>query len=248
MVLVSFRGAHGLFVQVDLDGNLTVEESKSILHTSHPGIGPLTRCIFKGQILHPRTRIRSIQIGPDDYIVLHSGSAPGASFPAHLEGKVTSLVALGFPRALCESALRSARGNVDKAAQNLLDGNVVTEVDRMRQLLRDQPNALEVLIRNLEAVDPAEGRQMREHPEAFLQSLGLDPGKFDLRAFRERRVEVPESAPPPPDRGELSMDDRAAVGRLAEIFAAIDPRQIEQVFVQCDRNEEAAANFLFTLM
>jgi hypothetical protein len=123
----------------------------------------------------------------------------------------------------------------------------------VRQYILENPPVLEDLIRETETHGYS---GFRQHPELLLQRAGLDPSRFDLDAFRNRRV--PPSADglagflsrfltalavEPIDESQLTADDWLAIRRLQELGNFSEERVI-RVYVMALRNEALAASLL----
>jgi hypothetical protein len=125
------------------------------------------------------------------------------------------------------------------------------------RLMQANPSIIEDFIRYAEEFGCSGPRR---NPAEMLRRYGLDPSKFDLEAFRNRRVppsrdgvlgvqralikEVEDRGPPPPyDVSRLTKADWAAIRRLQKLGGFPESRAV-QVYVIRHKNEKAAAEFL----
>jgi hypothetical protein len=179
-----FRGRSGV-LEFDIPEDLTVADVRSLIHDSDPTSFPNVRLLYRGELLHDSRVLGRLSLSPTDHIVLHNAPSPTErpSDPDSLK----ALLDLGFPRPQCLEALRSAHGDVTRAADILLSGPAVDPHRELREHLLKNPSALEEVIRNFEAASPdEEGRRFRQNPEELLRFLGIDAALFDLEAVRGR--------------------------------------------------------------
>ena len=101
---------------------------------------------------------------------------------------------------------------------------------QLRQLVRDNPAALEGALQQIVAQSPPLLEAIRANTAEFLQMLS-----------------EPVAAPLAPAHGahvaELSQEEAAAVQRLQGL--GFSQQEAVEAYLVCDKNEEAAANFLF---
>jgi len=236
--------------ELDVPPDSTVSRVRALLLESHPELQPTVQFMFNGQLLHDSRVLDRLSILPSDFIVLlHPPSqAPVPRFHEISPDSLQNLMDLGFPKDQCLTALRAARGDANRAASYLLEGNIPGHtpdvLELARKTLSEHPDALENVIRSLEVALPdREGPRFREHPEELLRMLKLDPSKFDLGAIRSRvaRTVVVDR------KAELSEDDHAAIKRLQEI-GNFQMDVVVQAYLDCNKSEEEAADLLIALL
>ncbi|CAB4252105.1 similar to Saccharomyces cerevisiae YEL037C RAD23 Protein with ubiquitin-like N terminus, subunit of Nuclear Excision Repair Factor 2 (NEF2) with Rad4p that binds damaged DNA [Maudiozyma barnettii] len=123
----------------------------------------------------------------------------------------------------------------------------------LREVVSGNPEALAPLLENLCTRYPQLREQIMANPEVFISMLleavgdnlqdiaNLEDG--DLGAAQtEGQIEGSEQAPP--FNLEMSEEDEQAVSRLCEL--GFERTLVIQVYFACDKNEEIAANMLFT--
>jgi hypothetical protein len=122
-----------------------------------------------------------------------------------------------------------------------------------RQYILENPSMIENLIRETESRGHT---RAREHPEIILEHLGIDPSRFDLDGFRNRRIPphpdglnallmrlISGVATQPIDESQVTADDRLAIRRLRELGDFPDDILI-RTYLAAGRNETLAANLL----
>ncbi|OHT04097.1 hypothetical protein TRFO_06386 [Tritrichomonas foetus] len=127
-------------------------------------------------------------------------NAPRIEDSPEFESNVQQLMELGYPRTDCEAALKAAFGNPDRAAEYLMTGNIPEDeemgdfsdqqriavtVQALVSVLQSHPEALENIMQVFDQQNPA----LRQSPEVFLQSFGLDPSGFDCDGVRNRTAQ-----------------------------------------------------------
>lgn len=116
--------------------------------------------------------------------------------------KVDQLMEIGqYRRPECEAALRASYGNVERAAEYLLSGNIPTSpntstqnnqthqlnnefIVTFRKMLQREPRVLENFVEEFERENPI----YRQQPELLLSQFGLSTEGFDLEGIRNYSV------------------------------------------------------------
>jgi hypothetical protein len=126
----------------------------------------------------------------------------------------------------------------------------------LRERLTNNPSAIEDIIQAAEA----RGFGLaRVGLELWISVLGIDPSRYDLDAFRNRRV-PPSGEPvhpliarmldalsqqfPPPNTSQFTEEDWSAVRRLAELANWPESYAVH-AYAIAERNEETAADLIF---
>jgi hypothetical protein len=191
-----------------------------------------------------RTRARGV-------VEIYSGPLDNDS---EFQAGIATLLALGFPRKKCESALRSAYGDLNRAANYLARGrwpkvggdSWVQAFEDMKLILRRNPAALENVVRDYEQMEPdGLGANYRERPEELVAWYGLDPTPFDFEAVKNRTtMPVAFEAPKVSDgEGGLSEGERDAIARLVATSGAPE-RTVIDVYLAVHGDELRAAQML----
>jgi UV excision repair protein RAD23 len=112
----------------------------------------------------------------------------------------------------------------------------------MLEMLASNPEMVEQLAAEIEQQDPAAAQQLRANPQGFIQAMN----QMNQMAAAGGMPGMPPGAGRPggPQVVQLSQEDGEAVARLVEISGR-DRNAAAQAYLACDKNEEAAINFLF---
>lgn len=126
-------------------------------------------------------------------------------------------------------------------------GLTMEDLLALRQVVSGNPEALAPLLENLSNRYPQLREQIMANPEVFvsmlLEAVGDNlQGTMDFENMAEGEDELAEGEQPTPIT--LSEDDEQAVGRLCEL--GFERTLVIQVYFACDKNEEIAANMLFS--
>ncbi|EJS44097.1 rad23p [Saccharomyces arboricola H-6] len=172
-------------------------------------------------------------------------------FAQAAQGGNTSSGALGSVGSAADAAQGGPPGSIGLTVEDLLS---------LRQVVSGNPEALAPLLENISARYP----QLREHimanPEVFVSMLleAVGDNMQDVMEGADEMVEGEEvevagessTAGPGQSEGESSFqvdytpEDDQAISRLCELGFERD--LVIQVYFACDKNEEAAANILFS--
>ncbi|KLO12268.1 UV excision repair protein Rad23 [Schizopora paradoxa] len=109
--------------------------------------------------------------------------------------------------------------------------------DRMaglREMLAQNPAAMQPMIQQLAAANPQLAEQLANNPEALMQILNQIDGEG---GFEGDEGGIPQGAIP------IEAEDRPAIERLVAL--GFTPARAAQAYFAFDKNEELAANFLF---
>jgi UV excision repair protein RAD23 len=134
------------------------------------------------------------------------------------------------------------------------EGSDVPEGDMMsqvRDILQAQPEMAEVVLQQLAASNPQIAQLIQTNPEAFLRyitegdqealasALGIPPEYIEAAQNEEEGAEAGDSY-----QIQITEEENEAITRLCEL--GFDRNLVIQVYFACDKNEEMAANLLFT--
>ncbi|KAM8707251.1 hypothetical protein ACLKA7_011360 [Drosophila subpalustris] len=182
---------------------------------------------------------------------------PQAPSTAPDEQRVRDLINMGYEEQNVRAALRASFNHPERAIEYLITGippaaaatpagtatpaaaapeNAVTETAErlqylatnprfahVRDMIRQNPELLELVLQHLSETDPGTFEAIRSHQEEFIQMLNV---------------------PLQPATDTLSHEEEAAVERLMAL--GFDRDSVVQVYLACDRNEELAAQLLFS--
>ncbi|AMD21166.1 HEL114Wp [Eremothecium sinecaudum] len=138
-------------------------------------------------------------------------------------------------------------------------GLTFEDLMQLRGVINGDPESLPPLLESLSERYPDLREQIMSNPEAFISMLLQAVGgslptespedSLALRADDADAGDAPVTALPgtttsSQDLLQLSTDDITAIDRLCEL--GFDRDLVVQVYVACDKNEEVAANMLFT--
>lgn len=149
-----------------------------------------------------------------------------------------------------------AAGNSDNSSLQTI-GLTFEDLMQLRSVINGDPEALPPLLESLSERYPELREKIMGNPEVFVSMLlqavgGAIPSESvdESTVFRSEDPELPnstteESAPArAQEMLQLSLEDVTAIDRLCEL--GFDRDLVIQVYVACDKNEEVAANMLFT--
>ncbi|KAH8381872.1 hypothetical protein KR009_000698 [Drosophila setifemur] len=176
------------------------------------------------------------------------------------EQRVRDLMAMGYEEQEVRSALRASFNHPERAIEYLISGipQEVSELTapttapmnpqsleplmgdprfgRVRDIIRRNPELLEVVLSRLAETDPAAFEAIRTHQEEFVTLLNGGESEDlggDLEGDpRTEHIQV-----------TLSPEEAVAVDRLVSL--GFQRETAVQAYLACDRNEELAADILF---
>ncbi|CEP63103.1 Rad23p LALA0_S07e02454g [Lachancea lanzarotensis] len=130
-------------------------------------------------------------------------------------------------------------------------GLTMEDLLSLRQVVTGNPEALAPLLESLSTRYPELREQIMSNPEMFISMLleavggSLQEGDMNLEGALEggMNAEGIEEGQAPPTI-ELTPQDEAAISRLCEL--GFERSLAVQVYFACDKNEEIAANMLFS--
>lgn len=180
---------------------------------------------------------------------------PQAPSIAPDEERVRDLMSMGYEEQEVRAALRASFNHPERAIEYLITGippaattslaapvtapagNEVTETAErlqylataprfahVRDMIRQNPELLELVLQHLSESDPATFEAIRSHQEEFINMLNVPL--------------LPETTE------SLTLQEEAAVERLMAL--GFDRDSVVQVYLACDKNEELAAQLLFS--
>ncbi|XP_017113503.1 UV excision repair protein rhp23 [Drosophila elegans] len=186
----------------------------------------------------------------------HSGTAAQVVAPSLAidEQRVCDLMAMGYGEQEVRSALRASLNHPERAIEYLISGipqepaaaappsgeasealdQLVGDpvLARVRDMIRENPELLQVILNRLAETDPAAFEAVQSHQEEFLAMLtgGDSAGSVDLDAGGTLQV-------------SLTAEEVAAVERLEALgFQRV---MAVQAYLACDKDEQMAAEILF---
>lgn len=124
-------------------------------------------------------------------------------------------------------------------------------MSQVRDILQAQPEMAEVVLQQLAASNPQLAEVIQSNPEAFLRyitegdqealatALGVPPDYIEAVQNEEEAAEGGDSY-----QIQITEAENQAITRLCEL--GFDRNLVIQVYFACDKNEEMAANLLFT--
>jgi len=124
--------------------------------------------------------------------------------------------------------------------------------DELARMITANPAVLAQVLPALQQSHPALAEAIRANPEQFMRVLQeratpLDPVATMLRAVQQGQAPGGGTGVRPPGQVvRLSEEDAAAVGRLEAL--GFERNAAAQAYFACEKNEEAAANFLLSDM
>ncbi|KAE9555429.1 hypothetical protein FO519_001366 [Halicephalobus sp. NKZ332] len=195
------------------------------------------------------------------------------AIPAEQQSKLNDLVAMGYPESEASVALRAAYFNADRAVEYLLSGipdAVRQELDldggegdeeqgpggldflmhneqfaQLRNLVRDNPEALPQLIQQIATDNPQLMQLIRENEQQFLDILNAEGDDSDIAENVGGEAHAPE-APFPPNVIQITETDRDAINRLKDMGFPQD--LVIEAYFACDKNEGLAVNYILARM
>eukprot|EP00826_Nyctotherus_ovalis_P009542 TRINITY_DN12523_c0_g2_i5.p2 TRINITY_DN12523_c0_g2~~TRINITY_DN12523_c0_g2_i5.p2 ORF type:complete len:158 (-),score=62.60 TRINITY_DN12523_c0_g2_i5:108-581(-) len=105
-----------------------------------------------------------------------------------------------------------------------------TSLAELRERILQDPNYLQELMQELQAVNPQLYQAMQQDPQGALQTL-----------LGEHEAEMEDEEQPEPDI-QITEEEKAAIDRLAGL--GFTEMQAAQTLFACEKNEMLAANFL----
>lgn len=149
---------------------------------------------------------------------------------------------------LFERAAAAAQGQ--NTGENSQEGDYMGS---LRELLQQRPEMAEIVLQQMAESNPQLAEVIQRNPEAFMryitsgdqdalaESLGI-PKEYLEGSGEVDDAEDGEEANVP--RIEVTPEENAAINRLCEL--GFDRSLVIQVYFACDKNEEMAANLLFS--
>lgn len=156
------------------------------------------------------------------------------------------------------SAAQTAGGTTSESAGSATGGPpgsiglTMEDLLALRQVVSGNPEALAPLLENLSNRYPQLREQIMANPEVFvsmlLEAVGDNlQGAMDFEAIAEGEGDIVEGADGFAEENApitLSPEDEQAISRLCEL--GFERTLVIQVYFACDKNEEIAANMLFS--
>lgn len=153
----------------------------------------------------------------------------------------------------------AASGNLFDQAEAAAQGGTPTgdvstgPMGQLRDIIQNQPEMAELILQQLAASNPQIAEIIESNPEAFLRyitegdngalasALGVPQEEIDQETAAAEFEDNPESGVV---EIQITEEENLAIGRLCEL--GFDRNTVIQVYFACDKNEEMAANLLFS--
>jgi hypothetical protein len=152
-------------------------------------------------------------------------SSPSLQYedPPYFNELIEKIIDIGFSENQAIQALRSARYNVDRAADMLLTGHKFDEAT--------EPDIGEIPKPNFDDLPkPDFGSFKEEEEDVSLVAVSVPPAKYgELQGNFDA----------------LTADEKAALYRLEKITS--DPSMILQIYIACDKNEDSARECIMSM-
>lgn len=136
-----------------------------------------------------------------------------------------------------QAAAASGSGNEDAPSGDMAS---------LREILQQQPEMAEVVLQQLAASNPQLAQVIQTNPEAFMRFIteGDQNALAEALGISPEEIEAAEGEESGQMRIEVSPEENEAINRLCEL--GFDRHLVIQVYFACDKNEEMAANVLFS--
>jgi UV excision repair protein RAD23 len=119
------------------------------------------------------------------------------------------------------------------------DDSELSRYTQYRNALASDPGYLREFLRQMSTENPGLASLIRNDPEAFLGTIGLNPDNFDLRGLGPQATQY--------DRFMVDFSDPEKKSIRALQQLGIDTMTIIQVFVACDKNEALTRECLLSM-
>ncbi|KAF1765342.1 hypothetical protein GCK72_005294 [Caenorhabditis remanei] len=201
-------------------------------------------------------------------------AAPAAAeqLTSQQEDTVSAITGMGYDREQTIAALRAAFWNADRAVEFLLTGIPEDVVDQeplladapaveneedanddlnmlanmpqlgeIRNMIQQNPEMLAAVLQQLAAVNPRLVQTIQNNQQAFMDILngsappagGVEEGNAQARQPRRHVI-------------HLSPEEAEAIARIKSIVSNAPEALVVEAYFACDKNEEAAINFIFS--
>ncbi|CAI5443444.1 unnamed protein product [Caenorhabditis angaria] len=204
--------------------------------------------------------------------------APAENLTAEQEQSIEAIAGMGYPRDQVQAALRAAYWNADRAVEFLLTGIPevaadeaavlpqddgddddllegpgdlaalanIPHLDEIRAMVQRNPEMLGSILQQLAAVNPDLVQAIQGNQQGFIDILnaaptdggaagGNAPQGGGQRARNEHVI-------------HLSAEELAAINRIKSMGFQVSEQVIVEAYFACDKNEEAAINFILSNM
>lgn len=133
-------------------------------------------------------------------------------------------------RAAAAAARGGAQGPMDFSSLGIPQH----ELEQIRTLLASNPQLLQPLLQQLAQTNPELIQAIQANPQAFMNMLGVQP----------QQGAAGQGQQPGPGQHAIYVteEEQAAIARLEGL--GFERNRVLEAFLICDRNEEAAANYL----
>jgi hypothetical protein len=163
-----------------------------------------------------------------------------------------NLLDMGFADDQAQAALFRNLGNVERAADALLNQQVAVIQNmrtRHRDMLLQNRGAIDFILQDIITLVPPEmAEAYLADPLGILRDLNLDPGEFDTDGLAARLgqnlAEPPQEEPPAVPAASRDDEDRAAVERLMPFAGELPEAVVRDIYVTGGRNEEQIRELL----
>lgn len=108
-------------------------------------------------------------------------------------------------------------------------------VNQVKNFLKEHPENLGQFFSVLSQFNPDVAFILKNNPERFIANIGLNPQDFDFSIFKEKSEYEKQM-------DQLSSEEQEAIKRLEQI--GLDTMTTIQVYIACDKDEQAASDCL----
>lgn len=167
-----------------------------------------------------------------------AAAAPQQQRQASGAGAAAGGGAMDPGRAAAALAAGGAAGAMDFSSLGIPQA----EIEQIRQLLASQPQLLPMLLQNLAQTNPELLEAIQQNPQAFMQMLGVQ-GQGAAAGGAGGAGAAGGQGGPRQHVIQVTEAEQTSIMNLINL--GFDRHRALEAYLICDRNEEAAANYLF---
>ncbi|ODV96099.1 hypothetical protein PACTADRAFT_20555, partial [Pachysolen tannophilus NRRL Y-2460] len=147
--------------------------------------------------------------------------------------------------AAAAAAAASPSGSTGQGAVQAPEGSQLEHLHQLREVLQTHPEMIEYVLQQIATQNPQLAQLIQENPEEFVRLMLEGSNGEDLEELMGPAGEgVGEEGEEGGVRIAITQDEEAAINRLCEL--GFDRNLVIQVYFACDKNEEMAADVLFS--